>query len=194
MDDLDRNLLNELQQSVPLQPRPFQEIGRRIGMDEDEVLDRMRRLREEEGVIRQVSAIFDTAALGYASSLVAARVDEDEVEGAAAIINEHPGVSHNYRRADEMHLWFTLAVPPDSQLGLEGTVDVLKRRTGASVMRLLPTLNLFKIGVKLDLGDHQDGEASSGPAFSAADRDAAARHGVTGQDRKVVREIGRAHV
>ncbi len=189
MDDLDRKLLNELQQGVPLAPSPLREIGRRIGVGEHQVIDRVRRLREGEGVIRQISAIFDTAALGYASSLVAVRVDDERVEDAAAIINEHPGVSHNYRRAGNMQIWFTLAVPPDSRLGLEGVVDVLKRQTGAAVMRLLPTLTLFKIGVKLDLADREDEFDVSRPAFSAADREAATRHPITERDKRAIRVL-----
>ena len=44
-------------------------------------------------MLRQLSAIFDTRALGYTSALVAAKVDPDHIDEAAAIINEHPGVT-----------------------------------------------------------------------------------------------------
>ena len=50
------------------------------------------------GVLRQLSAIFDTRALGYSSALVAAKIDPDHIDEAAAIISRHPGVSHNYKR------------------------------------------------------------------------------------------------
>src|ERR1019366_8580978 len=102
-------------------------------------------------VIRQIGAIFDSASLGYQSTLVAAKVPEHHLPAAAAVINQHPGVSHNYRRDHDYNLWYTLAVPPDSRLGLEATAQILHQRSGAIATRLLPTLKLYKIGVKLDL-------------------------------------------
>ena len=60
--------------------------------------------------------------------LVAAKVDPEYPHRAAEIINAHPGVSHNYLRDHEFNLWFTLAVEPDSALGLQGTLDVLAAR------------------------------------------------------------------
>jgi DNA-binding Lrp family transcriptional regulator len=92
---------------------------------------------------------------------VAAKVPEDHLADAAIVINQHPGVSHNYRRDCEYNLWYTLAVPPDSHLGLEGTVAVLHRRSGALATRLLPTIKLYKIGVTLDLGERESNFAQA---------------------------------
>src|SRR5262249_21927069 len=92
-----------------------------------------------------------TRALGYSSMLVAAKVDSENPHRAAKIINSHPGVSHNYLRTHEFNLWFTIATPPDSELGLEGTLDVLQRLTGAESIRQLPTLTLFKINRNLEM-------------------------------------------
>ena len=100
-------------------------------------------------MLRQLSAIFDTRALGYTSALVAAKVDPDHIDEAAAIISEHPGVSHNYKRNHAYNLWYTIAVPPGDSL--DEHIDVLHRESGALVTRKLPTLKLYKIGVKLDM-------------------------------------------
>ena len=81
----------------------------------------------DERIIREITPIFDTRALGYESMLVAAKVDSENPHRAAKIINSHPGVSHNYLRTHEFNLWFTIATPPDSELGLEGTLEVLQR-------------------------------------------------------------------
>ena len=85
----------------------------------DEVLSRTQRLLDER-IIREITPIFDTRALGYASMLVAAKVDDEHPQRAAQIINSHPGVSHNYLRTHEFNLWFTIATPPDSELGPRG--------------------------------------------------------------------------
>jgi DNA-binding Lrp family transcriptional regulator len=105
----------------------------------------------EKRIIREITPIFDTRALGYASMLVAAKVDSENPHRAAKIINSHPGVSHNYLRTHEFNLWFTIATPPDSELGIQGTLDVLQNLTGATSIRQLPTLCLFKINMNLEM-------------------------------------------
>src|SRR2546423_14563628 len=140
---LDVALLELIQAEVPLEPRPFAALAMKLHADERTVINRVIDLRWwRQSVIRQISAIFDSKALGYQSTLVAAKVDEAKLEGAAAIIGKHPGVSHNYRREHAYNLWYTLAVPPDSRLGLQATVDLLHRRSGAEASRLMPTLKL----------------------------------------------------
>ena len=161
-DDADRALLNALQAGLPLVRHPFREVGAGIGMPEDEVLFRINVLRQA-GIIRQISAIFDTRALGYESSLVAARFPDERLFEAAAIVGGHPGVSHNYRRSHAFNLWFTLAVEPGARLGLGQTIDILTEATGADSMRLLPTLKLYKINVQLDMTGTQDVAAKTAP-------------------------------
>ena len=113
---------------------------------------------------------FDTRSLGYASSLVAAKIAPEQLDAAVSVINSHPGVSHNYLRNHEFNLWYTIAVPPTSKLGLENTVDLLHRLSGAESTRLLPTLRLFKIGVRFDVeGDAKPGDQSA-PAYTEANR------------------------
>src|SRR5204863_8031580 len=90
-------------------------------------------------------------ALGFDSMLVAARVDAENPHRAARIINGHPGVSHNYLRTHDFNLWFTIATPPDSKLGMDGTLTALQRLTGAESIRQLPTLQLFKINMNLEM-------------------------------------------
>jgi DNA-binding Lrp family transcriptional regulator len=89
--------------------------------------------------------------LGYSSMLVAAKVDGEHPWRAAKIINSHPGVSHNYLRDHDFNLWFTIATEPGSPLGLEGTLQLLARLTGAESVRQLPTLRLFKIRMDLEM-------------------------------------------
>jgi DNA-binding Lrp family transcriptional regulator len=150
LDDLDRRLLNLLQGSFPLEPRPFAGVAGAAGVGEDEVLARTQRLIDER-IIRQITPIFDTRALGYTSMLVAAKVDPENPHRAARVINAHPGVSHNYLRNHDFNLWFTIAVEPDSRMGLEGTLNALAEEAGATSVRQLPTLKLFKIRMDLEM-------------------------------------------
>jgi DNA-binding Lrp family transcriptional regulator len=150
LDDLDKRLLNLMQGSFPIAERPYQAVAAEAGITEDEALQRVQRLLDDR-IIRQVTPIFDTRALGYSSMLVAAKVDPENPWRAANIINAHPGVSHNYLRNHEFNIWFTIATEPDSPLGLEKTLEVLGELAGAESIRQLPTLKLFKIRMDLEM-------------------------------------------
>jgi siroheme decarboxylase len=153
LTELDRRLLDRIQRDVPLKARPYRDIGVDLNIPEEAVLERLRDLSgPSPAPIRQISAIFDSKKLGYQSCLVAAKVNTASIRAAADVISAHPGVSHNYQREHEFNLWFTLAVPPDSILGLEQTVEALRELSDAEQMRLMPALKLYKIGVKFDLG------------------------------------------
>lgn len=188
--EADAMLLNRIQSSIPLTPTPFADLAKELGIDETTCLKKLQSLRHEQNIIRQISPIFDTHALGYQSSLVAARIDPSKIEHAASIINTHPGVSHNYQRDHAFNLWYTLAVSPDSQLGLEKTVEKLHQLSIAQSTRILPTLKLFKIGVKLNMASG-NAQANSPKAnhFTQADRQAADKTPLTPQDRKLIRVL-----
>jgi len=163
LDDTDKRLMNLLQSSFPLHREPFGEVAAKADLDTEEAMSRTQRLLDER-IIREITPIFDTRALGYSSMLVAAKVDSDNPHRAAKIINSHPGVSHNYLRTHEFNLWFTIATPPDSELGLAGTLEVLQRLTGAESIRQLPTLTLFKINMNLEMEGGTDELAASAEA------------------------------
>jgi siroheme decarboxylase len=160
LDETDKRLMNLLQSSFPLDPEPFALVASEAELELDDVLTRTKRLLDER-IIREITPIFDTRALGYESMLVAAKVDSENPQRAAAAVNAHPGVSHNYLRTHDFNLWFTIATPPDSELGLAGTLDVLMGETGAESMRQLPTLTLFKINMNLEMEKGTDALAAA---------------------------------
>lgn len=155
LDQRDRELLAALQGEIPLVSTPFAFIGQALDMSEKEVIKRTERLRRE-GVVRQLGAQFEPRALGYRSSLVAARVAPERLDEAAAAINLHPGVTQNYRRNNNLNLWFTLFVSPHSRLGIDRTIEILGRIAGCDAVRPLPTLRLYK-------NSGADGESQSDP-------------------------------
>ena len=151
----DKELLNEIQWTFPLVTRPFDAIAKKFDTTPEIIKEKLNNLKEI-GVLRQLSAIFDTRKLGYTSSLVAMEIEHDKLDHVASQINRHPGVSHNYERDHQFNLWFTLAVPPGADLNSElEKFNVLK---GIKKVRKLPTLQLFKIGVKLDMVDEKKHE------------------------------------
>lgn len=154
-DLLDRQLLNLLQSDFPLVQRPFAALAEALHLGENDVLERVRRLRDA-GVIRHLNAIFDGPALGYSTTLVALEVDPARLDEAAAVVSAHPGVTHNYARDNGFNLWFVLAVPPGVDVAT--AARDLAREAGAIRHLLLPSLKLFKIAVQYDV---VKGEAAS---------------------------------
>jgi DNA-binding Lrp family transcriptional regulator len=168
LDEFDKKLLDTMQGKFRIVPRPYAEVATLLGVDEDTVLTRVCELIEQR-IIRQVTPIFDTRALGYQSMLVAAKVDPEHPWRPAKIVNDHPRVSHNYLRNHEFNMWFTLATEPGSPLGLDGTLDVLKAETGAESVRQLPTLKLFKIRMDLEMSGDTETLAKSAQIVEPVD-------------------------
>ncbi len=185
LDDLDKRLLNLMQGSFPIATRPYQHVATEAGITEQQTLERVQKLLDER-IIRQVTPIFDTRALGYSSMLVAAKVDPENPWRAATIINAHPGVSHNYLRNHEFNIWFTIATEPDSPLGLDGTLKVLAKIAGAESVRQLPTLKLFKIRMDLEMEGGTEALAKSVEAAEPAETE---RQAYDERDIAVIRAL-----
>lgn len=183
IDSLDKQLLNEIQWQFPLVDKPFLEISKRYNVSEDEVIERIKILKRI-GLIRQINAIFDTRRLGYKSTLVAFSVLQDKLDQVANEVNRHPGVSHNYERNHEYNMWFTLAVPPfgDMKRDLEHMASL----DGVTKYRVLPTLRLYKIGVKLDVLNQDPSDPKPTEELKTVSQ---AKFTVTDLDKKFIRVL-----
>jgi DNA-binding Lrp family transcriptional regulator len=168
---LDRRLLTEIQTDFPLSATPFLVLADRLGAREGDVIARVAALGDA-GLLRHVAPIFDAEALGYNSCLVAMRVPEGRLAAAAEIVNAHPGVSHNYRRTHAFNMWFTIAVPPGSDVQLH--VDALRALADAESARLLPAVRRYKIGVSLDVTGERAMDERSQPRHTGGLSDGAA--------------------
>ncbi|WP_338835018.1 hypothetical protein MHLNE_13110 [Moorella humiferrea] len=149
MDSLDRRLLNMIQEDFPLTEEPYAEIGRRLGLTEKEVLERLTRLKKR-GIIRRIGAVFDLRQLGYTSTLCAMQVPAERLNEVAAVVNGFLGVTHNYLREDTYNMWFTLIGP--SRKYLEEIMASIEARTGLAVMEL-PAEKSYKIRVKFNMDE-----------------------------------------
>lgn len=184
LDKRTRGLLDVMQEDFPIVARPYAALGERLGMTEAETLARLREAREA-GVVRQVCAIFDTKALGYSSALVAMQVAPERLERAAAVVNAHPGVSHNYKRNHQFNMWFTVAMPPGHDL--DAVIQRLHDLAGAESTRPMPTIHLFKIGVTLDMSGDRPLTARGEPEYTEERRAVALRDHVTERDIAFIR-------
>ncbi|MDH7499900.1 MAG: Lrp/AsnC family transcriptional regulator, partial [candidate division NC10 bacterium] len=166
MDNLDRSLLELLQTHLPLVSRPYQALGESVGLSEEEVLVRLKRLKEAR-ILRQVGAIFDSSRLGYQSTLIALELDPVLLDGAARHLNAHPSISHNYARNHRYNLWFTLTMPKGRDLRAEAAR--LAAEASARDFLYLPALAVFKIGVRLRFSEnHEEATPVSAPGMEQA--------------------------
>jgi DNA-binding Lrp family transcriptional regulator len=144
LDAIDKKIIREIQSRLPIEQRPFRKLGQLIGLEEYEVLQRVARLKEQ-GIIRRIGGNFVSTRLGFASTLCAAKVPPDKLDGFVAAVNAHPGVTHNYRREHDYNVWFTFIA--ESMEAIEAHLAELAEETGVPEICSLPSLKMYKIKV-----------------------------------------------
>ena len=148
MDAIDKKILNILQKEFPLEERPFQIVAQMCGIGEEEVINRVQRLKDE-GIIRRIGAIFDGGKLGRASTLCAARVPEEKIEIFVQAVNANKNVTHNYRRNNEYNVWFT--VTAEDRPEIDSFLAELKESTGVTDILDLRAVRTFKIDAVFEM-------------------------------------------
>ena len=156
LDSIDEKLLNLAQVEFPLTREPYTDLGLCLGIDEYEVIRRIEQLRAR-GLVRQISPVFDVRSLGYKTTLVVMRVAETELEKAAQLIIEHPGVSHGYKRDHHFNLWFTLAIP--AKATVETELERFASPIEAEAVFALPATKLFKLRACFTVGNQTEESA-----------------------------------
>jgi len=141
MDEIDRKILNLLQEEFPLDPHPFAEIGRRTGLEEREALERVKQLKDS-GLIRRIGVVLDPAKLNYTSILCGVHVDENRLMEVVEAVNRHSGVTHNYEREGDLNLWFTVIAEKEGDI--EDFIQSLERTFSLKIYRFSKK-RVFKI-------------------------------------------------
>jgi len=148
MDSLDKNILNEIQSDFPLVPRPYEELGKRVGLTEEEVLKRVRRLKAK-GVIRRIGGNFHSSRLNFTSTLCAAKVPDDKLELFVNAVNAYPGVTHNYLRDHIYNVWFTF-IAEDMEY-IQSALARIAEESGVEEILNLPAVRVYKIKVDFEV-------------------------------------------
>lgn len=148
LDTIDKAILNRIQSDFPLERRPYETIGRELGLTEKQVLQRVQTLKAE-GIIRRIGGNFVPHKVGFVSTLCAAKVPEDQIEAFAAVVNKYTGVTHNYQRENAFNIWFTFIAP--SREEIEQNLAKISRETGVTTILNLPATKVFKIRAQFDI-------------------------------------------
>jgi len=152
MDTINHKLLEIIQDGFPISSEPYKDLAIALGVSEEEIIDRVRKL-QEQGIMRRLGAIFDSRKLGYKSTLCAIKVPEDQITHVAEIINSYPGVTHNYLREHEYNMWFTLIAPSIEHIN--NICNEITLKSGIHDLMQLPAKRFFKIKVKFSVKGEQ---------------------------------------
>lgn len=142
-------LLNEFQRDFPLIPAPFDAIGRRIGLETEDVLAMLRHL-QASGSLSRIGAVFAPRRVG-ASTLAAARVDPARLEEAAGTVSGRREVNHNYEREHDWNLWFVVTAPDAAHR--DRVLREIEQDIASPVISL-PLREEFHIDLGFDLASH----------------------------------------
>jgi DNA-binding Lrp family transcriptional regulator len=148
MDEIDKKILNILQKEFPLAEEPFVIVAEKCGISEEETLARVQKMKND-GIIRRIGAVFDSAKLGRVSTLCAARVPGDKIELFVKKVNANKNVTHNYRRDAEYNIWFTVSAASAKEL--ESFLDNVKEKTGVTDILDMRAVRTFKINASFEL-------------------------------------------
>lgn len=146
LSEADRRVVNALLGGFPLVERPFAQVAADLGLDEDELIAAVTRLRED-GLLTRFGPMYDAVALGGAFSLCAMAVPEDRFAEVAALVNAMPEVAHNYRREHAFNMWFVLATERPQEIA--ATIARIEAATGLPVLSL-PKLEEYFLELKLE--------------------------------------------
>lgn len=148
LDETDKRIINHIQSDFPVAKNPFEIIGKKLGIDEEEVIMRVQRLKEI-GIIRRIGGNFRPEKLGFFSTLCAAEVPEEQIESFARVVNRFPGVTHNYKRENRFNIWFTFIAPSVEEI--EKNLKIIAEQTGINTIINLPATKVFKISAEFKL-------------------------------------------
>ncbi len=145
LDDIDRRILNRLQDGFPVSPHPYREVAQELDLTEDDLLARLH-VMDQARIFTRFGPFFDAAAMGGAFCLCAMAVPEDRFDAVVEQVNTRPEVAHNYQRTHRLNMWFVLATEHPKEI--EQVATELTRETGIKVL-CFPKLQEFFIGFRV---------------------------------------------
>ncbi|HYD32360.1 MAG TPA: AsnC family transcriptional regulator [Azospirillaceae bacterium] len=147
MDQTDRRIINALQGGFPVSERPFGDAGRALGLEEEELIGRIRGL-VEAGALSRFAPMYHAERLGGGLTLAAMAVPEECFDTVAALVNAHPEIAHNYARAHALNMWFVVATERPEDVAR--VLAVIAAETGLEVYDM-PKREEFFIGLRFEV-------------------------------------------
>jgi len=145
-NDLERRIIRHLQGDLPLTARPFAILAGKVGISEEELLERIKLLKEQ-GTLRRFGATLRHQLAGFkANAMVAWYVPEDSVEEIGSLMSSFKEVSHCYQRGIQgewRHNLFTM-IHGKSKKECQDIARRIAENTGVEDYVLLLSLKEYK--------------------------------------------------
>jgi DNA-binding Lrp family transcriptional regulator len=146
MDEIDKKIINHLQDGFPICESPYQVVATELGLTESVLIDRLKHLLEI-GILSRFGPMYHAEQMGGELTLAAVKAPQDRFEKIAEAINALPEVAHNYARNHELNMWFVIAT--DQSKKLADVIDEIEQKTGLSVVNM-PKIKEYYVGLKLE--------------------------------------------
>lgn len=147
IDDIDRKIINTFQGGFPISPRPYADAATMIGLEEQDLITRLTRLKDT-GALSRFGPLYNAERSGGAVTLAAMEVPTERYEEVAALVNARDEVAHNYERTHKLNMWYVLAVEnPDEIETVNASIEV---QTGIKVLNM-PKLEEYFLELKLEV-------------------------------------------
>ncbi len=146
MDDIDKAIINRLQQGFPVCASPYRQVAEQLGISEALLLERLQTMLVD-GVLSRFGPMYHAEQMGGALTLVALKVPEERFDEVTDIVNAFPEVAHNYARNHLLNMWFVLATESPEQIAK--VIAEIERQTGLTVYNM-PKISEYFVGLQLE--------------------------------------------
>jgi siroheme decarboxylase len=146
MDEIDRHIINALQDGFPICDAPYQQVAVQLGLTELELINRLQVLLDN-GTLTRFGPLYHAELMGGALTLAAVKAPPVRFAEVTGIINAFPEVAHNYARNHALNMWFVIATETPEQI--QNTITEIEQQTGLTVVNM-PKINEYFVGLKLE--------------------------------------------
>lgn len=153
LDLTDARLVERLHGGFPLSDRPFADVAAELGCNEDEVIERLRRLLAQ-GLLTRFGPLFQIEQAGGRFVLAAMTVPDARFDAVAAVVNDQREVAHNYRREHGLNMWFVVAA--ETAEAAEAAIQRIEQLSGLPVLRF-PKEREYAVELKLPIAGSAHG-------------------------------------
>jgi DNA-binding Lrp family transcriptional regulator len=146
MDEIDKQIINALQDGFPICDAPYQHVAVQLRLSEQELIVRLKALLDN-GTLTRFGPLYNAEQMGGALTLAAVKAPKERFDEITEIINSFPEVAHNYARSHELNMWFVIATESPDQI--RQTINAIEQRTGLTVYNM-PKNQEYFVNLKLE--------------------------------------------
>jgi DNA-binding Lrp family transcriptional regulator len=146
MDEIDKQIINVLQDGFPICDAPYRQVAVQLGLSEQGLITRLKALLDN-GTLTRFGPLYNAEQMGGALTLAAVKAPTERFDEITGIINDFPEIAHNYARNHELNMWFVIATETPEQI--RQTINAIEQATGLTVYNM-PKIKEYFVNLKLE--------------------------------------------